>query len=186
MQFDDVVFGRRSVRDYRSDPVSQEDLSYVLKAAVHAPNPLNEEPWAFAVVRDQAMLDRVSRQAKSFLLNNSAFGMRPSQFRNQIAQPDFQIFYHAPVLIVISDIQETTWSVESCTLAAGNLMLAAHARGLGSCWIGFAQPWLQTEDGKTTLRLPHHYRPVAPIVIGHPRGVPPPAVRRAPVTTWYD
>lgn len=183
MQFDEVLFGRRSVRDYRPEPVSQEDLDYVLDAAVHAPNPLNEQPWAFTIVRDQALLDRVSRQAKSFLLNNAAFGLRPSPFRNQIAQPDFQIFYHAPMLVVISDIQETTWSVEACTLAAGNLMLAAHARGLGSCWIGFAQPWLRTDDGKIALHLPHHYRPVAPIVIGHPRTVPAPTRRRAPAIT---
>lgn len=186
MQFDEVLFGRRSVRDYQPDPVSREDLDYLLNAAVHAPTPLDEQPSVFTVVRDQALLDRISRQSKSFLLNNSAFGIRPSPFRNQIAQPDFQIFYHAPVLIVVSDAQETTWSVEACTLAAGNLMLAAQARGLGSCWIGLAQPWLRTDDGKTALHLPNHYRPVAPIVVGHPRTRPAPMSRTAPTVTWND
>lgn len=186
MQFDEVLFGRRSVREYRPDPVSREDVDYMLKAAVYAPNPLNEQPCAFTVVQDQALLDRVSRQAKSFLLANSAFGLRPSPFRNQIAQPDFQIFYHAPMLIVISDIQEGGWSAEACALSAGNLMLAAYARGLGSCWIGLAQPWLRTGDGKTALRLPNHYHPVAPIVVGHPSAVPAPVSRRAPTVTWND
>lgn len=186
MQFEEVLFGRRSVRDYHPDQVSREDVDYVINAAIHAPTPLNQQPYAFTIVRDQALLDRVSHQAKSHLLNNSAFGVRPSPFRNQVAQPDFQIFYHAPMLIVISDIEETTWSVEACTLAAGNLMLAAHARGLGSCWIGLAQPWLRADDGKTALRLPRHYRPVAPIVVGHPRTAPTPVNRHAPTVTWND
>lgn len=184
MQFDDVVHGRRSVRDYLPDPVSETDVMYVIEAAVQAPNPMNEQPWAFTVVRDQQMLDRVSRQAKTFLLGRSAFGMRPSPFRDQLARPDFQIFYHAPALILISAKEETPWAAETCALAAQNLMLAAHARGLGTCWIGFAQHWIETGDGKAALRLPAHYHPVAPIVIGHPRTLPPPVKRRAASVTW--
>ena len=67
--------------------------------------------------------------------------------------PGFHIFYHAPSLIVISASQTGPWALEDCSLAAENLMLAAHASGLGTCWIGFAQAWLETAEGKTALQL---------------------------------
>ncbi len=184
MLFDDVVYGRRSVRDFLPDPVPEADLAAVIEAAVQAPDLANEQPWVFTVVRDQQMLDRVSRQARAYVLGHSAFGVRPSPLRDQLARADFQIFYHAPALIVISSVQETPFAVETCALAAQNLMLAAHARGLGTCWVGFAQPWIATDDGKTALRLPAHYRPVAPIAIGRPRSVPERASRRRAAITW--
>ena len=80
-----------------------------------------------------------------------------------LSDPEFNIFYHAPALIVITAAQPTDWAVEDCALAAENLMLAAHAAGLGSCWIGFAQHWLGTPEGKTALGLPPSYSPIAPI-----------------------
>jgi nitroreductase len=94
-----------------------------------------------------------------------------------LKDPHFQIFYHAPVLIVISATAAVPWCVEDCSLAAQNLMLAAYGEGLGSCWIGFAQSYLGTPAGKALLRLPPASVPVAPIIIGVARG-PVPAVPR--------
>ena len=64
-------------------------------------------------------------------------------------------------------------------LAAENLMLAAYAHGLGACWIGFAQRWLATEEGRRTIKAPEGFLPVAPIIAGHP-GKAAPAVLRNP------
>ena len=187
MEILDALYGRRSIRSYSPDPVGEDDLADVIDAAAQAPNALNEQPWAFTVIRNTAMLDRISHQAKSYLLAQSAAGMPPTQFRNQLANPDFQIFYHAPALIVISTVTRNAWSVENCALAAQNLMLAAHGKGLGTCWIGFAQHWLQTDDGKAAIRLPQHHHPVAPIIIGHPDGAAPTPVPRQPLKiNWRD
>ncbi len=76
------------------------------------------------------------------------------------------------------------WAVENCTLAAQNLMLAACAEGLGSCWIGFARRWLATAAGKAVLGVPTAYPPVAPIIVGHPQGVAPPVPRKPPEISW--
>lgn len=182
----DALYGRRSIRSYTSEPVSEADIANVLDAAVQAPNAMNEQALAFTVIRNAALMDRISRQSKSYLMGRSAFGIAPGQFRNQLADPEFQIFYHAPALILISAITHTEWAAENCTLAAQNLMLAAYARGLGTCWIGFAQHWLQTEEGKVAVRLPDHYRPMAPIVVGHPQGEAAPVPRRPPTIAWRD
>jgi nitroreductase len=63
-------------------------------------------------------------------------------------------------------------------------MLTAHAIGLGTCWIGFAQSFLNTPDGKNLLGLPAASVPVAPIIIGHPKSTPPPVPRKEPEIRW--
>jgi len=93
-------------------------------------------------------------------------------------------FYHAPVLILISGAAPGPWVVENCALAAENLMLAAYARRLGTCWIGYAQQYLTTEAGKRLLGLPSGCLPVAPLIVGHPTTFPPPTQRREPEIRW--
>ena len=63
-------------------------------------------------------------------------------------------------------------------------MLAARGVGLGTCWIGFAQGWLGTSEGKALLELPATYLPIAPIIVGHPKTVPPPVPRKEPEIRW--
>jgi nitroreductase len=76
------------------------------------------------------------------------------------------------------------WIVEDCALAAENLMLAAYAAGLGTCWIGFAPSFLDTPDGKRALGLPAPWVPVAPLIVGHPGAPPAPVPRKEPEIRW--
>jgi nitroreductase len=105
-------------------------------------------------------------------------------FRSRLSDPNFNVFYHAPALIVISAVEQGPWIVEDCALAAENLMLAAHAVGLGTCWIGFAQSFLNTPDGKKALDLPAAWVSVAPIIVGHPKAGTPAAPRKEPAVKW--
>jgi nitroreductase len=90
------------------------------------------------------------------------------------------------VLIVICAVDAGNWGVEDCALAAENLMLAAYSKGLGTCWIGFAQGWLDTADGKSALGLPSAFVPVAPIIVGHPHHQPTPVLRKTPDIRWLN
>jgi nitroreductase len=105
-------------------------------------------------------------------------------FRSLLTDPNFHIFYRAPVLILISAIVQGPWIVEDCALAAENLMLAACDSGLGTYWIGFAQSFLNTPDGKNELGLPAACVPVAPIIVGHPKSAPQPVPRNEPIIRW--
>ena len=100
-------------------------------------------------MRNQRVLDRLSLDAKSHMLATMPASLHSDRFRLLLDDPNFHIFYHAPVMILISANAEGPWIVEDCALAAENLMLAAHAIGLGTCWIGFAQGFLNTPDGKS-------------------------------------
>ena len=184
MQLNEAIAGRRSVRQYTAEPVDEQVIRDLIEAAARAPSAVNQQPWMFTVVRDQGVLDRISRGAKSHMLATMGDSPHADHFRSRLSDPDFQVFYHAPVLILISASAAGPWIVEDCALAAENLMLTAYGAGLGSCWIGFAQSFLNTSDGKRELGLPAVCVPVAPIIVGHP-SVGVPMVPRNPATVRW-
>jgi len=179
----EAIYTRRAVREFTSEPVDSETIRQLIDAAIQAPSAVNEQSWAFSVVRDKAVLARISGEAKALMLKAPPKGL-PSRHFAELSDPDYDIFYHAPVLIVISSTSAWHWAVENCSLAAENLMLAARAAGLGTCWIGFAQTWLNTPEGKSSLGLPSGYVPIAPIIVGHPMHEAPPVPRKEPEVHW--
>jgi len=183
MQVMEAIFGRRSVRDYRPDPVPQEAITRLIEAATQAPSAINQQPWSFSVVCDQKLLDRISHDAKAHMLNVRPSAL-PAHLYESLSKPDSDIFHHAPVLVAIAAIEQNPWMAENRALAAENLMLAAHDMGLGSCWIGLAQAWFDTPTGKEALGFPHSYVVVAPIIVGIPAAAPPPVPRKAPEVRW--
>jgi nitroreductase len=183
MDLREAIYTRRAVRDFTTEPVDEKTLRELIDAAIQAPSAVNQQPWSFCVVRDQALLARISSEAKAHMLRTSPAALLP-HFHERLNNPNFQIFYHAPALVLISSVAESPWTIENCSLAAENLMLAARAAGLGTCWIGFAQAWLGTPEGKAALKLPEKYVPIAPIIVGHPKSAPPPVPRKEPEIRW--
>ena len=184
MDLNEAITGRRSVREFLSQPVDEGLIHKLINAAVQAPSAVNQQPWTFTVVRDQSMLDRISREAKSHMLATMAANEQAERLRPHLTDPNFHIFYHAPALILISANAQGPWIVEDCALAAENLMLAAYAAGLGSCWIGFAQGFLNTPEAKSLLGLPSAWVPVAPIIVGHPKAAAYPVSRNEARIRW--
>jgi nitroreductase len=186
MDVKEAIFGRRAVREYTGAAVDRETIRFLVNAAVHAPSAVNQQPWTFTVVRDQNLLDRISHAAKAHMLATMNSSQQPEHFRSMLDDPNFHIFYHAPALILVSATAQGPWIVEDCSLAAENLMLAAYAQGLGTCWIGFAQSYLNTSDGKKALGLPADCVSVAPIIVGRPKAPPAPVSRKEPEIRWLD
>ena len=185
MELMEAIFNRRSVRTYANVAPPREELLRLVEAAVHAPNAVNRQKWFFTIVRDRNLLDRLSREAKEFMTSLRPLPL-PEQLYEKLADPEFHVFYRAPVLIVVSADADAPWIAEDCALAAENLMLAAHGLGLGSCWIGLAQPWLASAQGKTAIGLSDTHIPLAPIIVGRPGAPSPPAERRTPEISWID
>lgn len=182
----DAIYHRRATRDYTEAPVDDAALRFVIAAAIQAPNAMNRQPWSFVVVKDRALLDECAARAKAHVLSHIAEGSLLAHYRDHLASRDFHIFYNAPALVVIYATVSDGFALRDCCLAAQNLMLAAHASGLATCWIGFAESWLALPDGKKVLGIPHHHVPVAPIIIGHPRITPAAPARREPDILWLD
>ena len=184
MELKQAIYGRRATRAYTPEPVDQAVLEALIDAAIQAPSAINRQPWGFCVVRDAVLLERISHEAKALMLRSSPAGLAAHHFEEMLGNPAFQIFYHAPALILICAVEDSAWSHVDCTLAAQNLMLAAHGKGLGSCWIGFAQSWLETAEGRAALDLPANWTSVAPIIVGHPQGIAPAPPRKKPELRW--
>lgn len=184
MKLHEAIYTRRAVREFTSEPVDDDTIRALIDAAIQAPSAVNEQPWHFSVVRDKALLGRISKEAKAHMLRTPLTGIPPHRIHELLNDPHFDIFYQAPALIVISSIAEGQWTIENCSLAAENLMLTACELALGTCWIGFAQAWLGTADGKAAIGIPANFVPVAPIIVGHPKATPHGVSREEPRINW--
>lgn len=179
----ETILARRSVRSYKARKVDRTTISILLEAAVHAPTAIHQEPWAFVIIQDKALLRNLSDQAKPlFVAEAQEKGLEHSGHSFDIFNyPDFNVFYDANTLVLICG-KITSPSFEAdCWLAAENLMLAACAMGLGTCVIGSALPALNNSDTKIILNIPEKFSVVAPIVVGYPDDEISPAMRKNPV-----
>lgn len=156
---------RRSVRSYDPRPVPDEILDAVLQAGLYAPSGMNTQCCRMVAVRDP---DTIARMSK---LNAAVMGV------------DTDPFYGAPcVIVVLGDPEVYPCWVEDGSLILGNLMNAAHALGLGSCWINRAKQVFDSPEGKALLRqwgLPEHLRGVGNCILGYAAdALPAPAPRK--------
>lgn len=182
-----AIHTRYSARAYASTPLDSTTVQTLLDAAVRAPTAMHEEPWAFVVVQDHALLQRLSDLAKPLFVeevrHRNAHGA--SHSFDHFIRPDFNIFHGAGTLIVICAKPLGPFVAADCWLAAENLMLAANAIGLGSCVIGSAAAALNIRKVKTELGIPDEYSAIAPIVVGVPAGESKPTSRNEPlILSW--
>ncbi|NOX45258.1 MAG: nitroreductase family protein [Caldiserica bacterium] len=158
----EIIKGRRSVRRFKPDPIPDGDLAEILEAATWAPSAGNAQPWRFVVVRDRGL--------KAELVA-AALG------QGFIAE--------APVVVVVcADLErarraygergEGLYCIQDTAAATQNMLLAAHAKGLGNCWVGA----FSEEEVRAVLSLPDGLRPVAIVPIGRPAQEPRPRPRR--------
>lgn len=184
MDLKEALYTRRAVRTYEAVAVDEGTIQSLIDAAIQAPSAVNEQPWSFTIVRDRALLARISDAAKAHMLATTPVGLLSHHFEDILGDRKFNIFYDAPLLLVIASKIEGPWVTIDCSLAAQNLMLAARAIGLGTCWIGFAQSYLATPEGKAQINLPPAYLPIAPIIAGYPVSFPAPVPRKPAEIRW--
>lgn len=170
-----VIRDRRAQRDYLDQPVTPATIDALIATAVWAPSGMNAQPWRFIVVDDRATLTQWAELAKAHLAADAA---TPAALRPALADPAFNIFYNAPVLVVICATTPDPMAKIDCCLAAQTFMLAAHEAGLATCWIGLAQPWLDSPAGRERLGFGDEAHPVAPLLLGWPAERPPAPDRR--------
>ena len=181
------ILARRSVRSYRPDRLDRNTVQTLLEAAIRAPTAMHEEPWAFVVVQNHALLRRLSDLAKPIYIeevrHRNLQGTRHSF--DHFTRPNFNIFHGADTLIVICAKPSSQFVTADCWLAAENLMLAATAIGLGSCVIGSAVSALNIHKVKAELGIPDEYAAIAPIIVGVPGGDTPATARKEPmILSW--
>lgn len=154
---------RRSVRKYEDRQVPDDLLDAVLEAGLFAPSGMNTQNTVMVAVRDKETRDLLSK------MNAAVMGSQ--------ADP----FYGAPCVIVVLVDPERYTCVEDGSLVMGNLMEAAHALGLGSCWIHRAGQMFDTPEGKALLNdwgLPENLRGIGNCILGYAAEEPEAKPRR--------
>ena len=156
---------RRSVRSFKPEQIRDEELNAILDAGTWAASSMGAQSAVMVSTQDPATISRMSKG------NAAVWG-----------RPDTDPFYAAPTaVVVLADGEKPNWRQDG-SLVMGNLMLAAHALGVGSCWINRTMQYFDTPDGKELLKewgLPETLRGVGTCVLGYPDGeIPAPKPRK--------
>jgi nitroreductase len=155
----EAIKKRRSIRDYKPDPIPDEFLEKIIDAARWAPSAHNAQPWEFVVIKDKKLLKKLSKtHIYSRFLENSPLAIAACVDQNK----------------------SPNHFVEDCSAAIQNLLLAATALGLGTCWIAVYRHGNNKNESyvKKVLNIPENFRVIALISIGYPAYVPNPPERK--------
>lgn len=161
---------RRSIRGYKPDMVPQDVIERIVEAGTYAASGMNRQPSIILAVTDKTMRDKLSK------MNAKIMGT------------DSDPFYGAPVvLVVLADKTKPTYLYDG-SLVMGNLMNAAHAEGIGSCWIHRAKEEFETPEGKEILKslgIEGDYEGIGHCVLGYPSDEEPAAKPRKEKYVYY-
>jgi nitroreductase len=145
----EALMTRRSVRKFTPEPVTDEQVNQILCAAMHAPSACNQQPWHFILVNSRERLDQIAD-----------------------LHPYAKMCHQAPLAVIVcADVTLETcrgnWVID-CSAAMENLLLAAHALGLGGVWVGIHPVEERVKDIRKLLGLPSFAVPLCLAAIGHP------------------
>lgn len=176
----DLLLTRRSIRNFLRQPVPLELVDELLRLALRAPSAHNRQPWRWVVVHTSEAKQQLAQEmGRDFRRDLLADGVAAEKVERMVARSHERIG-GAPVLVIPCltmeemdrypdpERQRCEWqmAVQSVALACQNLMLAAHARGLGSCWI--CAPIFCVPTVQRALDLPPDWEPQGLITLGYP------------------
>ncbi len=151
----ELIFSRRSVRNFTAEPVSDEEIRLILEAAMAAPSACCKDPWRFIVVNKHEVKQEIANHL-----------------------PNGHFLPLAPVcIVVLGDLEQAHANSESfllqdCSAAIENILLAVTAMGLGACWLGVHPRPERIKAIRNYFQLPNNILPVSVVAIGHPLKTP--------------
>jgi nitroreductase len=205
----DLMASRRSVRQFRPEPPGRDVIERLLRAAIAAPSASNQQPWRFIAITHRPTIASLARAVRESI--DRLVPSVPPEAREPLRRYGayFSGFGGAPVVIValwrpmqllsslvgdaapaaqtarMATLEENS-ALMGASLAIGNLLLAAHAEGLGACCM--TGPMLAEDDLRALLPIQPSWRLAAFVPVGFPAEVPPPTPRKPleRVLTWID
>lgn len=163
---------RRSVRKFKSDMIPQEILDKIIEAGLYAANGRNSQNTIIIQVTEKELRDKISK------MNCEIGGW----------QEGFDPFYGAPAMLIVLGMKDWPTHVYDGSLVMGNLMLAAHELGIGSCWIHRAKEEFETEWGKELLKslgIEEEYEGIGHCALGYVDGDYPKTPERKENRVFY-
>ena len=163
MEAYEAILSRRSIRKFQDKSIEDEVIEKLIRAGVAAPSAHNEQPWHFVVIKDRAILDEIPK-----------------------FHPYAKMLVEAPAAIAVcvdhnleKDPTAGYW-IQDCSATAQNILLAAHALGMGACWLGIHPREKRKSALGKLLRLPESVEALSVIALGYPAEDKKPSERFAP------
>lgn len=198
-EFIDCIKTRRSIRKYLAQPVEKKTIDQIIQAGKYAPSAENTQPWRFIVITNPNIINELSKgtkiEIKNLLKWRHLLRFKYPELRDRetlkflfgvsMVEQD-SIFFNAPVVVFIVTEKKRFYD-ESCACCAENMMLAAHALELGSCWIGFAHFIDLNKQLSKKIGIPDGHHISAALIFGHPDGnMGKPSIRKpcSDVINW--
>ena len=161
--FLEIIRTRRSCRSYKPEQITDDQLNLVLEAGTYAPTSRGLQSPFIVAVQNKELLNRLAK------MNAEVMGVTTNPY------------YDAPTYILVFVPEDAPNGVQDASLVMENMMLAAHAQGLGSCWIHREREMFATEEGKELMAqwgLPEGLVGIGALSLGYPDGEPSPAKPR--------
>ena len=158
-----IIRTRRSYRSYKAEQITDEQLNAVLEAGTYAPTSRGLQSPFIVAIQNEALKARLAK------MNAEIMGVTTNPY------------YDAPTYVLVFVPSEAPNGIQDASLVLENMMLAAHAQGLGSCWIHREREMFATEEGKELMRewgLPEGLVCIGALALGYPEGEPSPAKPR--------
>lgn len=180
---------RRSVRQFKPEPVPMEVVERILETATWAPSSHNRQSWRFAVLLSREAKARLAAaMAADFRRDLLADGLEPEEVERTVARSRERITASPLAILLCLDLTsgdaypdarrrqaEYLMGVQSVALAGGQLLLAAQAEGLGGVWV--CAPLFAPQAARASLDLPPDWEPQGLVLLGYPARIPPPRGR---------
>ena len=168
-----TIISRRSIKKYLDKPVAKDLVETIVKAGTFAPSGMNRQSAIILAVTDKKTRDILS-EINARLLNINS-----------------DPFYGAPVVLVVLAKKDVRTNINDGSLVLGNMMIAAHSLGLGSCWIHRAKEEFESEEGKEILRnlgIEGEYEGIGHCIVGYaaPDALKPQVARKDDYIVWAE
>jgi nitroreductase len=151
MEAMEAILSRRSIRKYMPDPLPEETIRQLLEAAMAAPSAGDERPWHFVVITDKEILAAI-----------------PAFHPLSLCAPKAAAAILVCADLALSKYPPADWWVQDCSAATQNILLAAHATGLGAVWLGVHPVRTRIDGARALFRLPESIVPFSLVSLGIP------------------
>lgn len=153
----ETIKQRRSIRKYKDQRISKEELNIILDAGKYAPSAMNQQSSLMVVIDNQEIYNELCELTKKYFPNRKPY------------------FYNAKDIIIVFGDSNCKCPIEDGSLVLQNLFLAATSLNIGSCWINYLRDLFKTEEGiklQQKMNIPNNYFVIGTCILGYPDETP--------------
>lgn len=167
------ILTRRSIRTYKEDQISDNQLNCIIEAGKYAPSGSNSQTWKFTVVQNKEKLEQlnslVRKAFKDLEVEEKTYRSKKSG-KKSAESDSYKFYYNVPTLIIVSNDREYSNCMADSAAAIENILLAAHSLGLGACFINQLTWFCDNKDLRkylTEIGIPENYVICGSVAVGY-------------------